>query len=42
MPDLAVDMRETLQNAERVPVLKAVDLHTWFEIRKFGFSRPAM
>lgn len=39
MPDLAVDMRETLQNAERVPVLKAVDLHTWFEIRKFGFFK---
>lgn len=39
MPDLAVDMRETLQNAERVPVLKAVDLHTWFEIRKLGFFK---
>ena len=39
MPDLAVEMQETLQEEERVPVLKAVNLHTWFEIRKFGFFK---
>jgi peptide/nickel transport system ATP-binding protein len=39
MPNLAEQLHEEPVTNEVTPVLKVVDLHTWFEIRRMGFFK---
>ncbi len=41
MPSLAVNLPQD-QPEELKPVLQIEDLHTWFEVRRLGFSKPVM
>lgn len=38
MPNTAVELQQVSQE-QRKPILKAVNLHTWFEIRRMGFFK---
>lgn len=38
MPNLAVKLQQKPEE-QKAPILKALDLHTWFEIRRMGFFK---